>query len=277
MSKYDRRVDEIKPLTLEDWTGAIDSDADIKDILQRLEDDNDIEILYACMVGSRVYGYSNENSDYNIRFIYKPPLEEYMRVCHKNMTIRKKVYKYDVLGWDVRRALGQHYQSNPTMYEWTQTPIRYRDDKIRFGELMPYDRNVLLRRFYQIAQHNFNKGFKELPYKLSLKNIREYLYAIRYILMWNVLYEKNEYPPLTFKKLLYLNKDLHEDVVGFILFFMQTYRRQQYEELSYIELANINSWVSNSIRIMRNSYPLRSPKRRDCYYYNNRLWEIMGI
>ena len=56
MSKYDRRIDEIKPLTLEDWTGAINSDSDIQDILERLEDDNDIEILYACMVGSRIYG-----------------------------------------------------------------------------------------------------------------------------------------------------------------------------------------------------------------------------
>lgn len=278
MSKYDRRLpEEIKPLTLNDWTGAINSDSDIQDILEKLEEDYEIEVLYASMIGSRVYGYSNENSDYNIRFIYKPPVEDYLRVCHKNMSIRKKVYKYDVLGWDVRRALGQHYQSNPQIYEWTQTPIRYHDDKIGFKDLMPYDSNVLLKRYYQIAEHNFNKAYKELPYKLSLRNIKEYLYSIRYILMWKVLYEKKEYPPLTFKKLLYLNKELDEDIVSYILFFMKTYKEQQYEELSYIELANINSWVSNSIRIMRNTYPLRPPKRRDCYYYNNRLWEIMGL
>ena len=276
MSKYDRKED-IKPLTLESWNGIIDSEMDIKDILKKIEEENNIEILYAPLIGSRIYGYSNKNSDYNVRFIYKPVIEEYMRVCHKNMSIRKKVYKYDVLGWDVRKALNQHYQSNPSLYEWTETPVKYVKDKIRFNELMPYDKNVLLKRFYQIAQHNFNKGHNELPYKLSLQNIKEYLYSIRYILMWDVLYYDDEYPPITLKKLLYLNNWLDDDVVDFILFFMQTYKEQSYDELSYHELANMNSWISNSLRIMRNTYPLRSPKRRDCYYYNSKFLEIMGF
>ena len=276
MSKYDKR-EIIKPLTLDDWSGAIDSEKDIVEILRRLEEENEIEILYASQIGSRIYGYSNKNSDYNVRFIYKPPLEEYMRVCHKNLSIEKKVYKYEVHGWDVRKALSQHYQSNPLLYEWTETPIKYFDDKIRFRELMPYDKNILLKRFYQVAQHSYNKGFNELPYKLSLRNIKEYLYSIRYILMWNVLYYQNEYPPITLKKLLYLNRDLDESVIDFILFFMQTYKEQSYEEMSYHELANMNSWISNSLRVMRNTYPLRPKKRNDCYYYNSRFLEIMGL
>lgn len=276
MSKYDKR-ESVKPLTLDDWSGAIDSEKDIEEILQRLEQENEIEILYASLIGSRIHGYSNKNSDYNVRFIYKPPLEEYMRVCHKNLSIRKKVYKYDVFGWDVRKALSQHYQSNPLLYEWIETPVKYVNDKIRFNELMPYDKDVLLKRFYQVAQHSYNKGHNELPYKLSLRNINEYLHSIRYILMWNVLYHEKKYPPITLKKLIYENIHMDENVIDFILFFMQTYKEQSYDEMSYRELANMNSWISNSLRFMRNTYPLRVKKRSDCYYYNSRFLEIMGL
>ena len=275
MSKYDRVIPQKDLLDDKNLRKIISAKKDVEYLLDEIEYKYGVEILYATMVGSRVYGYHHKNSDYNIRFVYKKPMDEYLKVVRPREVLRLKQDQYEASGYDIRRFLHQHYLSNPLIYEMVESPVKCRKDKIGFEELMPFDENVLLKRFYQIAQHNYNKAYVEIPYKLRLVNVKRYLYSIRYILMWNVLISQKKSPPLTLKELMMGNRHIGIDYIEFIVKFMDFYQNRGVGDIGYIELSNMNSWISNSLRYMRSTYPLRQPNHRDSYYYDKRFLDLV--
>ena len=47
---------------------------DIIEILHDIEENEDVEIIYACEYGSRVWGFENDESIHDVKFIYKKHL-----------------------------------------------------------------------------------------------------------------------------------------------------------------------------------------------------------
>jgi uncharacterized protein len=99
----------------------------MEDWLEHIETEYEIEILFACEVGSRAWGYASERSDQDIRFIYKhrdarkyfsldPPLEV--------ITVKSP---YDAQGWDIQKAFRLLRKSNPNLFEWSYSPKVYKN------------------------------------------------------------------------------------------------------------------------------------------------------
>ena len=82
-------------------------------ILKDMEMENNMEILYAVESGSRAWGFDNEESDYDIRFIFKRPLKNYISLKNQKETIELMKGDYDIVGWDIKKTLKLHYKDNP--------------------------------------------------------------------------------------------------------------------------------------------------------------------
>ena len=59
----------------------------INEQLSKIEKEENIKILYSVESGSRGYGFSNEDSDYDVRFIFKRPVNDYLTINSKKETI----------------------------------------------------------------------------------------------------------------------------------------------------------------------------------------------
>ncbi len=126
---------------------------DILEILHNIEKTEKIEIIYASEAGSRVLGFANENSDYNIRFIYK-------KQDHKDYFFKK--YRdviecegdgLDMVGWDIKKALNLHYMDSVYLRECiisTQVYLNKGIDDI-FSNLGGFNPDVLKNHYADIA------------------------------------------------------------------------------------------------------------------------------
>lgn len=135
----------------------------VKEILDRLERENNIEIIYALEAGSRAWGLESEDSDYDIRFVYK----------HKNVKayLSLKPIKetldgfsddriYDWQGWDIVKSLKLVRAMNPSIVEWTFSPIVYLDNPDfahQFRTLIQQQNRVspLLYHYRSMAKSNY--------------------------------------------------------------------------------------------------------------------------
>jgi hypothetical protein len=79
--------------------------ANIQDKLDALICEKKIKILFACESGSRVWGFSSANSDYDVRYVYSRPTEDYLTITEIKGEIRALPDPvYDLVGWDLPKA-----------------------------------------------------------------------------------------------------------------------------------------------------------------------------
>ena len=53
---------------------------EISDKLDEIEEKEGVRILHAIESGSRAWGFASPDSDYDVRFVYARPIEEYLRL-----------------------------------------------------------------------------------------------------------------------------------------------------------------------------------------------------
>lgn len=267
MTKPKKRKN-IKKLTDDDFKHITNPTRDIKNILNEIEYNNNIEIIYASLHGSRIYDFENDNSNYDIKFIYKRNIEEYLTINNTPTTINYEEHNYSLQGWDIKQTMKMHYESNTQLYETINSPTKY-IEKYDFNKLIPFDKTQLLNQYTKLAEKNFQTSRQDIPYNFKLKDIRNYIYSTIYVLQWNELYNDKQ---ITFN-IHKLMKPLLESLQEYIEAFIRTYN-SKYLRIGYIETLNMNSWLYNQIKIMKNT---KLPKERNITYdyHNGKFREII--
>ena len=96
-------------------------------VLQQIEAEHEVRVLFACESGSRGWGFASPDSDYDVRFLYVHKPAWYLRVESPRDVIEKPIdAELDVCGWEWRKALGLLKRANPTLIDWLDSPIVYR-------------------------------------------------------------------------------------------------------------------------------------------------------
>jgi predicted nucleotidyltransferase len=193
----------------------------IKEILSHLhliELEKDVKILFAIESGSRAWGFSSPNSDYDIRFVYKRKRADYLSLSYsrKHEVIEQMgPGDLDFSGWDIRKALQLALHSNPSLCEWVHSPICYigHDFRERLKQLVNenYSLDTLVRAYHSMAKGNYIKYIKDRD-PVSYKR---YLYVLRPLLIENWMLSYSRIAPIEFAKVRsygfpFLNNEIDE-------------------------------------------------------------------
>ena len=83
-----------------------------------------VEILFAVESGSRAWGFPSSDSDWDVRFVFRRRLADYLCVSPPVDVIEREIDgSLDIAGWDLRKALSLLVRSNAAMLEWLSSPI----------------------------------------------------------------------------------------------------------------------------------------------------------
>ncbi len=170
----------------------------ILDHIYSVEDSHNIKVLYAVENGSRAWGMASGNSDYDIRFIYSRPLEDYISVSPKQDSIEfpVEVDNLDFVGFDILKFARLLANSNPTCLEGMVSDIYYKDsgliDGFRRFAISEFDDRKLYYHYASMCKSNY---MKYLHSKADV-TYKKYLYALRG--MVNAIYVRDigQVPPI---------------------------------------------------------------------------------
>ena len=247
---------------------------EIVKILEKIEKENDITILYACESGSRAWGFDNDESDWDVRFIYKRNSpQKYLTLSNATEVIEYMDDKLDFVGWDVKKALRLHYSNNPNLREWLLSPIKYIDwkDDI-FGGLPDFDRTTLKFHYTGIATSNWKKLGKD-NLDLTKRTIKMFLYNCRCVLAWKVL-DEGENPSINIFELLNQVNSLDVNVRNDIENLISEYRNYPECSIDLEAIDNLKQWMGPNLKVMRHDFS-KNVNSKDLKEYNLRFFEII--
>lgn len=175
----------------------------VLDELQRVESERDVKVLYACESGSRAWGFASTDSDYDVRFVYVAKPDWFIQVDEGRDVIERPLDdELDVSGWELRKTLGLLRKSNPTLLEWLDSPLVYRQEDeatARLRELAElfYSPPAARNHYLSMARKNF-RGY------LQGESVRfkKYFYVLRPLLAVRWIDQGRGRPPMTFADLL---------------------------------------------------------------------------
>lgn len=177
-------------------------DAIIRAKLNEIEQREQVRIIWAVETGSRAWGFSSPNSDYDVRFIYIRDKKEYLRLEEIRDSIDAQQDELlDIEGWDLRRVLRLIYRSTPEVHEWFASPTVYRStpEGLRLGKILPeyFSVKKCARNYLHTASLDFRTYFRDD----EVWQVK-YFYLLRQVLLAKWLLEEGSTPPMLFEELV---------------------------------------------------------------------------
>lgn len=212
--------------------------------LNKIEEKEHVKILLAVESGSRAWGFASPDSDYDVRFIYVRPKDDYLRLESVKDVIELPINEVlDINGWDLQKTLRLLYKSNPTLFEWFSSPIVYTETEFaeQFRSVMNnyFSSKRSLYHYISMAEGNYREYLKR-----DMVRAKKYFYVLRPVLACRWILEKGTPPPMLFSELMdsQLPKELFEDVNRLLELKMNA---PEIKEIPRIDI--INDYLDKSI------------------------------
>ena len=185
-------------------TRSVVTPKEIRARLALIEKRDGIRVLYACESGSRCWGFASPGSDYDVRFIYVRPMDDYLAVTEPRDVIEEPVDdRWDASGWDLKKALQLMLRGNSSLLEWLTSPLVYAEAPgFRTSLLTLYRATVPVEKlaagYTAMAMRNFRAYLTG-----DIVRTKKYLYVLRPLVAAHWIAEKKTFPPLSFDKLVH--------------------------------------------------------------------------
>ena len=177
---------------------------EIKKELSRIEDRNEIKILYAVESGSRAWGFASTDSDWDVRYLYIHKLDWYLKIDENRKDTLEKILPndLDLSGWELKKALRLFRKSNPPLLEWLRSPIIYKEefqtaDRMRELSKKYFNPKSCMFHYLSMAKGNFKEFLQR-----DLVRTKKYFYVLRPVLACDWIKERNTFPPMEFQELV---------------------------------------------------------------------------
>ena len=179
-----------------------DIQKEIQENLTAIEEKNGVRILMSVESGSRAWGFASPDSDYDVRFIYMRPKDEYLRVDALPDVIEWKLDEVlDINGWDLKKALLAFAKGNPNIMEWANSGVIYRSseiwEQIRGSAFSYFSEKSALCHYYGLTKNTL-----ETHLRGETVRYKKYFYALRPLLCCRWIERYHQVPPMEFQKLL---------------------------------------------------------------------------
>ena len=173
--------------------------------LEKIEEKHGVRVLLAVESGSRAWGFASPDSDYDVRFVYRMPRADYLRLDEPRDVIEWQLDEVlDINGWDLRKALRQFGRGNATLFEWSGSPIVYREtpewDAIRKVAAAYFSEKSAVHHYFGIAMNTWADHLTG-----DTVRYKKYFYALRPLLAARYIEQYHCPPPVLFDDLLKMN------------------------------------------------------------------------
>ena len=169
--------------------------------LEATEQEQQVTVLLAVEAGSRAWRFASPDSDYDVRFIYRQPMDQYLTLFSKPDVIEQGVMgDLDVGGWNLDKALRLLGKSNVPLMEWIYSPLVYRADPVFLAKVQGLAKAQFVPaagfHHYQSMAKKYVALCQAETYKL-----KHLFYALRTALAarWVITYQTC--PPVRFEEL----------------------------------------------------------------------------
>ncbi len=182
--------------------------------LKEIEEKENVRIIHCIESGSRAWGFASPDSDYDVRYIYVRPREYYLRLDKTRDVIEWQLDDVlDINGWDIQKALRLLHKSNPTVFEWNNSPVIYKttDEWQEISRIIAeyFSSKSGLWHYLSMAKSNYRGYLRTEQVKL-----KKYFYVLRPILACQWILDKKSPPPMLFEELVRAEAD--EKIQGYI-------------------------------------------------------------
>jgi predicted nucleotidyltransferase len=226
-------------------------------ILQKLlglEQSENIKILYACESGSRAWGFASPDSDFDVRFIYTRPADDYLSIAEGSDTLGLPVDEVlDIGGWDIKKALKLFLKSNGPLFEWLQSPVVYRQHPVFADDL-----RKLMPHYFSLrsgANHYLSMAYNTLRDDLQGDQVKmkRYFYALRPALACLWIIKQQTVPPMEFSHLRVL---ITNDSVQRGIDELMEQKLAADEKAMIAPISLLNEWLDSTLSFCKTEVPM---------------------
>lgn len=236
--------------------------------LKEIEDKYRIKILFAVESGSRAWGFPSTDSDYDVRFIYKRNVNDYLKIDSIDDFIDLVIVdELDFKGWDIQKVLRLMLKSNSSINEYLQSPIHYISDEI--FEIDLFDLAKSQFNSQKVAMHYLGittKRMIEMEHESEIK-LKSLFYTLRSILSAKWIADYKTIPPMEFEKLKHLIED--KTITNRVNEYLEIKSKVD-ESYRIIKDEEIYNWLKN----LRTELKIDSDKLPKVEFDKNRINEF---